>query len=76
MLKAEQLEWYRLMTPRERIELMLELMDLGWDILRRQGPELTRRSIEAINKRHRSSVEAILAALGRQEGQDGQTSVS
>lgn len=74
MINAAQLDWYRRMTPRERTRLMLDLMDMGWEIQRRQGGDLPRRSVEAINRIHRASVEALMAGLDRGPKPDGETS--
>ena len=76
MLKASQIDWYRRMTPRERTRLMLDLMDMGWEILRRQGGDLPQRSVEAINRIHRASVDALLAGLDRGRKPDGETAGS
>jgi hypothetical protein len=65
MMSATQLEWYRGMTPRERTRLMLELMDLGWSILRRQGDDPVRRSVSAIAEIQRTSTRALAEGLER-----------
>ena len=65
MMSATQLEWYRRMTPRERTRLMLELMDLGWSILRRQGDDSVRRSVAAIAELKRASTRALVEGLER-----------
>jgi hypothetical protein len=65
MMSATQLEWYRRMTPRERTRLMLELMDIGWSILRRQGDDSVRRSVAAIATLQRASARALAEGLER-----------
>ena len=74
MMSREQVEWYRRLTPKERTRLMLELMDLGWSILRRQGPKSVRLAIEAINREHAASRSALVQGLERGEEGDGQAS--
>ncbi len=71
MMSQQQLEWYRRMTPKERTHLMLELMDFGWSILRRQGPEAVRAALEAIRREHAASRAALLAGLERCKQRDG-----
>ncbi|MBI5367282.1 MAG: hypothetical protein HZA54_09610 [Planctomycetes bacterium] len=73
MMSREQLEWYRRMTPAERIGLMLELMDLGWETLRRQGPEAVRKAVAAINAERTQSRAALLAGLERWDREHGTT---
>jgi hypothetical protein len=63
MMSAEQLDWYKRMTPRERTRLMRELMDLGWAVLRRQGSDRALRSVTAIARLHRASNQALLEGL-------------
>jgi hypothetical protein len=75
MMSAAQLEWYRRMTPRERTRLMLELMDLGWSILRRQGDGPVRRSVAAIAELKRSSTRALAEGLERARSSHRQASI-
>lgn len=65
MMSPSQLEWYRAMTPRERTRLMLDLMDAGWAILRRQGGGAVQRSVAGVAKLHRASTQALLEGLER-----------
>lgn len=65
MMSRQQLEWYRAMTPRERTRLMLDLMDLGWSILRRQGGGAVERSVAGIAEIHRASTRALVEGLER-----------
>lgn len=76
MMSAAQLEWYRRMTPRERMRLALELTNAGWATVRRQGRGHEVRCIEAINRQHRESVDAILEALERPDPTHGSPSGS
>ncbi len=71
MMSPEQLEWYRRMTPKERTRLMLELMDLGWSILRRQGPSAVRRAVAAIQRDRAAARAALHEGLERYEQSHG-----
>jgi hypothetical protein len=74
MMSAAQLEWYRRMTPRERTRLMLELMDFGWAILRRQGEDAVLRSVAAIAELERASARALVEGLERARSSHRQAS--
>jgi hypothetical protein len=75
MMHADQLERFRRMSPRERTRLMLELMDLGWDIRRRQGPDAVPCAVEATARIHRASTRALLAGLEQGGGTRRPTAV-
>lgn len=76
MLHPAQVDWYRHMTPRQRWRLSLDLMDAGWETLRRQGPEAVARAREEIARSHRESVRALLEALKQTGAPNGTTPVA
>lgn len=64
-MSPAQLEWYRAMSPRERTRLMCEMMNLGWSILRRQGPDAVDRAVAGIARLHMASTRALIEGLER-----------
>ena len=44
---------------------MLELMDLGWSILHRQGVDAVERSVAALARLHRASTRALVEGLNK-----------
>lgn len=63
MLSEEQLEAYRRMTPAQKWEETMMLLDFGWEILMSLPAEERERRIEIMRREHQESNDAIVRAL-------------
>jgi hypothetical protein len=63
MLSEERLEAYRKMTPAQKWEETMMLLDFGWEILLSLPQEERERRLEIMRREHEESNDAIVRAL-------------
>jgi len=73
MLSREALEYYRKLTPSERLRLTLQAIRDAEPYLLQGSPEVVARRFERIRQENDASNRALLAGLAKAEGLNGAT---